>query len=70
MEIYIRRAWQETKVLKNCWACRSNKSIIKIGTAESKAAEVLNNFFLNIVKNLKIPEYDNSNPSFANSVWD
>ena len=32
--------------------------------SESKTAEVLNEFFSNIVKNLKIPEYENLNPNF------
>ena len=33
---------------------------------ESETAEVLNNFFSNIVKNLKIPEYENLHPNFEN----
>ena len=33
---------------------------------ESETAEVLNNFFSNIVKNLKIPEYENIDPNFEN----
>ena len=33
---------------------------------ESETAEVLNNFFSNIVKNLKIPEYENLDPNFEN----
>ena len=32
--------------------------------SESKTAEVLNEFFSNIVKNLKIPVYENLNPNF------
>ena len=32
--------------------------------SESKTAEVLNEFFSNIVKILKIPEYENINPNF------
>ena len=32
--------------------------------SHSKTAEVLNEFFSNIVKNLKIPEYENLNPNF------
>ena len=32
--------------------------------SESKTVEVLNEFFSNIVKNLKIPEYENLNPNF------
>ena len=32
--------------------------------SKSKTAEVLNEFFLNIVKNLKIPEYENLNHNF------
>ena len=32
--------------------------------SESKTAAVLNEFFSNIVKNLKIPEYENLNPNF------
>ena len=31
---------------------------------ESKTAEVLNEFFSNIVKNLKIQEYESLNPNF------
>ena len=31
--------------------------------SESKTAEMLNNFFSNIVKNLKIPEYENLSES-------
>ena len=34
--------------------------------SESKTVEVLNEFFSNIVKNLKILEYDNVNPDFEN----
>ena len=34
--------------------------------SESETAEVLNNFFSNIVKNLKIPEYENLDRSFEN----
>ena len=34
--------------------------------SESETAEVLNNFFLNIVKNLKIPEYENLDRNFEN----
>ena len=33
---------------------------------ESETAEVLNNFFSNIVKTLKIPEYENLDPNFEN----
>ena len=33
---------------------------------ESETAEVLNNFFSNIVKNLKIPENENLDPNFEN----
>ena len=33
---------------------------------ESETAEVLNNFFSNIVKNLKIPEYENLDRNFEN----
>ena len=33
---------------------------------ESETAEVLNNFFSNIVKNLKIPEHENLDPNFEN----
>ena len=32
--------------------------------SESKTAEVLNEFFSNKVKKLKIPEYENLNPNF------
>ena len=32
--------------------------------SESKSAEELNEFFSNIVRNLKIPEYDNLDPKF------
>ena len=32
--------------------------------SKSKTAEVLNEFFSNIVKNLKIPEYENLNRNF------
>ena len=31
--------------------------------SQSKTAEVLNKFLSNIVKNLKIPEYENFNPN-------
>ena len=34
--------------------------------SESETAEVLNNFFPNIVKNLKIPGYKNLNSSIEN----
>ena len=34
--------------------------------SESETAEVLNNFFSNIVKNLKIPEYENLDRNFEN----
>ena len=34
--------------------------------SESEIAEVLNNFFSNIVKNVKIPEYENLNQNFEN----
>ena len=34
--------------------------------SESETAEVLNNFFSNIVKNLKIPEYENLDQNFEN----
>ena len=33
---------------------------------ESKTAGALNDFFWNIVKTLKIPEYENLNPNFQN----
>ena len=32
--------------------------------SKSKTAEILNEFFLNIIKNLKIPEYENLNRNF------
>ena len=32
----------------------------------SLTAEVLNKFFVNIIKNLKIPGYENLNPNFEN----
>ena len=32
--------------------------------SESKTAELLNDFFSNIVKNLKVPEFENLNPNF------
>ena len=34
--------------------------------SESKTAEALNEFFWNIVKSFKIPEYENLNPNFEN----
>ena len=32
--------------------------------SQSEAAEVLNNFFSNILKNLKIPNYENLNSKY------
>ena len=40
-----------------------NENLIK---GESETAEVLNNFFSNIIKKLKIPEYENLNSSIEN----
>ena len=36
----------------------------KLLNSESETAKVLNNFFSNIVKNLKIPEYENIDRNF------
>ena len=46
----------------NCDKIHLNELI----NSESKTAEVLNNFFSNVVKNLKIPEYVNLNANFEN----
>ena len=35
--------------------------------SESKTADVLNGFFSNIIKSLKIPEYENLNSRFENN---
>ena len=41
-----------------------NKFWHPVELTNSKTAEVLNEFFSNIVKNLKIPEYENLNRNF------
>ena len=38
-----------------------------INNSESKTADVLNGFFSNIIKSLKIPEYENLNSRFENN---
>ena len=40
----------------------------EIINSESETAEVLNNFLSNIVKNLKVPVYENFNPNFENEI--
>ena len=60
--------WKTVKILLSDKSINSDKIHLnesgELINSESKTAEVLNEFFSNIVKNLKIPEYENLNPNF------
>ena len=62
--------WKTVKPLLSDKSKSSNKIHLsengELLNNESETAEVLNNFFSNIVKNLKIPEYENLDPNFEN----
>ena len=62
--------WKTVEVLIsdrsiNCDKFRLNKNGELINN-ESKTAEILNEFFSNIVQSFRIPEYENLNPNLEN----
>ena len=65
-----KKFWKTVKPLLSDKSINSDKIHLneneELINSESKTAEVLNKFFSNIVKNLKIPEYENLNPNFEN----
>ena len=62
--------WKTVKPLLSDKSINSDKinlnEIGKLNNSESKTAEVMNNFLSNIIKNLKMSEYENLNPNFEN----
>ena len=65
-----KKFWKTVKPLLSDKSINSDKIHLnengELINSESKTAEVLNEFFSNIVKNLKIPEYENLNHNFEN----
>ena len=60
--------WKTVKLFLSDKSINSNKIHLnengELINSKSKTAQVLNKFFSNIVKNLKIPEYENLNRNF------
>ena len=65
-----KKFWKTVKPLLSDKSINSDKIHLnengELINSESKTVEVLNEFFSNIVKNLKIPEHENLNPNFEN----
>ena len=65
-----KKIWKTAKLLLSDKSINSDKAYFnengELINSEPKTAEVLNEFFSSIVKNLKIPEYENLNPNFEN----
>ena len=65
-----KKFWKTVKTYLSDQSVKSDKIHLnenrKLIKSESETAEALNNFFSNIVKNLKIPEHDNLNLNMEN----